>query len=306
MNIREWTLPFYTILMQLATGVLLSLWIMRSFYQKRIGLGMMDRIVQYPIIVILITISSGMIGSHFHLGRPLISIFSMLNFQTSWISREITFTVFYFFFTCLLCVMVWSHHSPAKLKTVVGWVAIGCGLSTVYCMSRIYMIPIHPAWNTPITIISFYGAAFLLGVMSLTLIMYLELKFAEVRGLTDVEIRYRILRESFPWFTIAVVVFSSVILGSNYYLLSYLRTGNEIAHISYQLLSGLYRPLLLMRVLSTILGILVLIGIFYVIVRKNRSLHTIFFPLYLSGSLLLLGEIIGRILFYAMDVRLGS
>jgi hypothetical protein len=96
MNIREWTLPVYTILMQLATGSFLALWVLRSLGMQKYGLKAMDRIGRYPVSVIAFTILAAMIGSHLHLSRPYFSILAVLNFQSSWLSREIVFNMLYF------------------------------------------------------------------------------------------------------------------------------------------------------------------------------------------------------------------
>ena len=44
MNLREWALPVYTILMQLAIGALLSLWIIRTLNSSKYGKEKIDQI----------------------------------------------------------------------------------------------------------------------------------------------------------------------------------------------------------------------------------------------------------------------
>ena len=92
MNIREWTLPVYTILMQIAIGALLAIWIVRRINKGKIGPEVLDLISRYPVLVVFITVLTAMIGGHFHLSQPHLSILSLLNFRTAWLSREIAFT----------------------------------------------------------------------------------------------------------------------------------------------------------------------------------------------------------------------
>ena len=87
MNVREWALPVYTILMQLATGAILMLWILRWLASPKFSPSEMDRIIRNPVMVILVTIIVAMGASHFHLSKPLHSFYAFRNFQTSWLSR---------------------------------------------------------------------------------------------------------------------------------------------------------------------------------------------------------------------------
>ena len=96
MNVREWALPIYTILMQLAIGSLLILWIIRWLASPKFSPGEMDRIIRNPILVIFFTVTTAMTGSQFHLSKPFHSFYAVLNFKTSWLSREIVFTILFF------------------------------------------------------------------------------------------------------------------------------------------------------------------------------------------------------------------
>ena len=68
---------------------------------------------------------------------------------------------------------------------------------------------------------------------------------------------------------------------------------------------GLYLPLLIMR------GILLLyasVSLYYHVnrmYRKNSMPQGIMMPVYLSSLCIMVGEIIGRFLFYAIHVRIG-
>ena len=70
MNLREWALPVYTVLIQMAVGTLLCLWILRFFGRQKYGEEVIDRVIRNPLLIILSTIALGMLGAHFHLSRP--------------------------------------------------------------------------------------------------------------------------------------------------------------------------------------------------------------------------------------------
>jgi anaerobic dimethyl sulfoxide reductase subunit C (anchor subunit) len=305
MNIREWTLPVYTILIQLSTGTLLALWTIRAIFKPQLGSAALDRISRYPLLVGWITILTAMIGSHLHLSWPTLSLLSVFNVRTSWISREISFTVLYSLAFTLLVAAVWTQRASARVITLLGWATVSLGLTTIYCMARIYMMAIHPAWNTLVTPISFFGAALLLGSISLALMLFLDLKFAELRQTAAAPERRMILQRSLVGLTWTVGVVAAAILGANLLLIARLQHGDEVARTSLQLLLGLYQPLLLLRLGVSLAGVYLLAAAVSGLRRQRRALDTLFTSVYLSCSLLMVGEILGRILFYAMDVRVG-
>ena len=85
MNVREWALPVYTVLMQLSVGALFTLWMIRSRGLKHHADDVIDRIFRKPVLVVFLTIALAMIGSHYHLSRPYLSFLAVLNFGSSWL-----------------------------------------------------------------------------------------------------------------------------------------------------------------------------------------------------------------------------
>ena len=93
MNVREWALPVYTILMQLAVGAMLGLWIIRAVAIRQYGRSTIDHIIRIPVLAVFLTVVVAIVGSHFHLSQPLFSLLATLNLRSSWLSREILFTI---------------------------------------------------------------------------------------------------------------------------------------------------------------------------------------------------------------------
>jgi anaerobic dimethyl sulfoxide reductase subunit C (anchor subunit) len=107
MNVREWALPVYTILMQLATGALFVIWIIRPRFVSRFGAEKVDQAFENSILVVFFTVAVAMAGSHFHLSKPYLSLLAVLNLRSSWLSREIAFTILFFLSVGLLWFMQW-------------------------------------------------------------------------------------------------------------------------------------------------------------------------------------------------------
>lgn len=110
--------------------------------------------VALPAVVV------GLLASLLHLGTPSGAYRAVLNLGSSWLSREILFSVIF----ALLClVAAWQKGAvPA-----VNWGATVAGLLAVLANARIYQASIKPAWSTFFTPASFFTATALLGVVAL-------------------------------------------------------------------------------------------------------------------------------------------
>src|SRR5450759_773392 len=105
MNIREWALPVYTILTQMAVGALFVLWVIRTVWNLKYGKEYVDQVLKIPILIILVTAIAGIIGAHFHLSKPYLSFLALLNFKSSWLSREVGFNLIFIILVVYLCLM---------------------------------------------------------------------------------------------------------------------------------------------------------------------------------------------------------
>ena len=305
MNVREWALPVYTILMQLAVGSLLILWLIRSYSDSRFSHQEIERILRNPILVIVFTAAVAMAGAHFHLSRPFHSFLAVINFRSSWLSREIIFSVSFFLTTlCLFC-LTYFQIQHRKLISFVGWLAISLGIVLIYCMARIYLIPTQVAWNSTTVILSFYATALMLGCMAITCLLVLDLKFSEIQKLDDVELRVAVIRHSFAGLSALTILLAVVNIVIIYVQLHQLAQGDSIARTSLRLILELYLPLFIMRMTfllcaSGYLGLTV-----YRINRLEIVPQDLMLPIYLSCLMILVGEIVGRFLFYATHIRVG-
>jgi len=305
MNIREWTLPVYTILTQLAAGALFVLWVIRTLSNSKYGREEVDRIIKIPILIILITIIAGITGAHFHLSRPYLSFLALRNFHSSWLSRELVFNLFFIFSVGCLWTLLWFVNGHHKLKTVLGWVAILFGFATEYCMSRIYLLPSQPAWNSPLTTVSFLETMLLLGVMTVPVLLIMDLKFSKSQQQENQSIRTRIIQGSFDWLAVIAVVMVIVIAVLNSFQISSLRAGNESAQTSLDLLLELYQPLLIIRYALLFVGVGWL-GLAVVLSHSRRkATEELMAPVFIACLLVMIAEILGRFLFFAIHVRIG-
>ena len=305
MNIREWTLPVYTILTQLAAGALIVLWVIRTLSNSVYGREEVDRIIKIPILIILITIIAGIIGAHFHLSRPYLSFLALRNFRTSWLSRELVFNLFFILSVGCLWSLFWFENGQNTLKTVLGWVAISFGFATEYCMSRIYLLPSQPAWNSPLTPVSFFETTLLLGVMTVPVLLIMDLRFSKSQQQENQNVRHRIIQGSFDWLAAIAVVMVIAIAVLNYFQISSLRTGNPSAQTTLDLLLELYQPLLVIRFALLFVGVGWLGTSVVLSHRRSKGTEELMMPVFIACLLVMIAEILGRFLFFAIHVRMG-
>jgi anaerobic dimethyl sulfoxide reductase subunit C len=304
-NLREWALPVYTIMMQMAAGGMLILWIVYSQAVRRHGEEIADRLIHNLVLIIFITVIAAIIGSHYHLSRPLLSIRSVMNFKTSWLSREVIFTIF---FAMLIGVLLFLHSYQIGSITIhlaVGWCAVAMGIVTVYCMSRVYMLPTQAAWNSFATPIAFFSATLLLGNLAVSALLLMNLHLAVLREETDLETQQQIIQRTLWWVMLFAVATTGIELATYAFQISELSSGSYTARVSIDLLLGLYRVLFGGRLLLLVLGVSMLVGVVFWQRKANRPIFLILTPIYFSFLFVLVSEVLGRFLFYAVHVRTG-
>jgi anaerobic dimethyl sulfoxide reductase subunit C len=166
MNDNFTSLVFFTVLCQTAVGAL----IFRGLVLLRSGDGIFDfeagRLSLIAIAVLLI-LSLGI--AFLHLGKPVHAINALNNIRGSWLSREIlSLTVLTA--TLLLCLFLLGKSNSVKIDMIFLFVSYTAGISLIYAMIRLYMIPGIASWNSPFTPVSFIITTFLCGLAFIAVI----------------------------------------------------------------------------------------------------------------------------------------
>lgn len=157
----EWPLLIFTLFAQLAVGIFLSVGIARIAFHAD---GTSKTLT--PLIVVTVPILAiGLCASILHLGNPLGAMGAIGNISLSWLSREVLFgalTLIGFAVTALLCA------KERKRAAGVSWLISGIlSIAFLISMGCAYQMPTIPAWNTPITVLSNFCSAFLMGFSAL-------------------------------------------------------------------------------------------------------------------------------------------
>jgi anaerobic dimethyl sulfoxide reductase subunit C len=173
-------------------------------------------------------------------------------------------------------------------------------------MASIYLLPTQIAWNSSATIVSYYAVMLLLGTTSLIVILLMDLRFSEGEAPEELVIRLQILKQSTIWLTTVATIAALLVIALGMYQVELLRNAQlSSAQASLQLLLDLYKPLLVMRIGLTLVGVIWLVVVISYFIRTQRSFMKLLGPVYIACILVLIGEILERFLFYATHVRTG-
>ena len=163
---RDWSLVFFTSLAQWSVGIVLWLsWPvihnhdLSPVYETGLSLN-------NPVLLAMIFIGSATLSSFLHLGNPKNATRSLNNLSGSWLSREILAIGIFTASLAVTLILGWLTGTAQYLKylTVLSSVS---GLALLLTMTRIYVMPTIPAWNSWHTPVSFASTALSLGLLTL-------------------------------------------------------------------------------------------------------------------------------------------
>ncbi|MEE4177866.1 MAG: DmsC/YnfH family molybdoenzyme membrane anchor subunit [Bacteroides sp.] len=286
MQSNEWPLIFFTLLSQLSMGIIFSGLVIFLFVrtQDLTAGGELRRLVSFTAMA---GMGVALVLSFLHLGRPLHSVFALGNFGSSFLSREILLVSLFLFSLAML----WSSArfgipSPASFK-ILYLASLIAGITLIWTMARLYMIPTVPAWNTPLTVVKFFNSGLLLGAG----VMICMVVFLHAKGLEVFQVRM-----------VVSILFFVVALGVFIHLLT------TLIPAEVQQASSFPAPVVpfawkAARLLFLILGFSLLAWWYPGFL--NLSARGAAGWAYLAFALLVLSEICGRYIFYASYFRVG-
>jgi anaerobic dimethyl sulfoxide reductase subunit C (anchor subunit) len=97
------------------------------------------------------------------------AFYAVNNLGNSWLSREILFLSL-LIATLIITLIIISGNHPGKREMITSMVCIIIGISLIYSMIRLYMIPSVVTWNNPFTPVSFIITTFLCGSLLLVIV----------------------------------------------------------------------------------------------------------------------------------------
>ena len=283
--------------------------------------------------LVFAVLSAGLFAALFHLSTPLQAARAVVNFSSSWLSREI---VFGSLFAALLGALAWrewrathtvptrqargrraassapawrASADPVAATSLAGWLprlAAAAGLAFLACQTAIYLLPAQPAWNSFATPAAFGGTALRLGILGVAagLVGRCLAPEADDPAAGPTPASSAILRGLALAGILALALEFAVV---PLHLAALAGEPSAAAAASAQRLTGDYGGVLLLRLGLLAAAAAALGGVVALVRRPLRpSRHRLAAAL-TSGALglVLVSEVCGRFLFYAMRVRVG-
>ena len=256
---------------------------------------------------VLAVLSTGLFAALFHLSTPLQAARAVVNFSSSWLSREIVFGSLFAGLLAVLLATEWRAARSGEVSAAgpwLPWLAAAAGLAFLYCQTAIYLLPAQPAWDSLATPAAFGGSALRLGIAGVAA----GLVAAGMPAAAESDRRGPFGGSS--WRTLrglavaGIVVLAAELVVTPVHLLSLAADGSAAAAASAERLTGDYGGVLLLRIGSLCVAAAALAGVLAG-PRLPVGRHLVRPLTGAAFCLVLASEICGRFLFYAMQVRVG-
>jgi len=292
----EWTLVFFTLFIQTAVGLLLTFGLVNGFTGWRNSITNGKEINDKILFIVCILFIAALVISFLHLGNVKNAFYALSNLSDSWMSREILFVAIFGMLVCVFTLISSKNIFSPAVQNIVGAAAVLCGLVLVFVMAKIYMLEIVPAWNNAFTPISFYFSALILG--GFTFITG-TLFFLHSKGVSISESSTYLPTAKIIIGILAMLVFAELVIW--FFQIILLSNGERASVESFNLIIKENLLLFAARIVFQLLGLALLSYCFLMFNRGNVNEKFI----YISYLAILIAEIIGRYLFYAMYARVG-
>lgn len=286
---EEWPLMTFTVLSQLAIGIFIVLWFIHEMKAKSAEGSVSLSVMKKGLLAVPFIMGISLLFSLFHLGTPMGAYRSILNFSSSWLSREIIFAGVFF----LLAVVTFYYYAKKQsFNRVLALITSLIGLVSVFSMASLYSASIRPAWDHSYTFITFFGTTLLMGIMGAIFIISLGFK-----GQSSLPLFQGIVKK-------CCILAAIIIIAQLAYLpvyMSSLASGGAVSEQSMQLLTENYAILFAAKWILAIIGTVLLIY-----VMKSKKVPAVMSSILLMAFVLVFaGEFIGRYVFYGIGVSMG-
>ena len=305
MDIRDWALISFTILAQMSVGAFLVLGVVHFLAARQAGEAEANRLSDRALLAIGPVIVLSLIVSLFHLGNPINAARAITNLSTSWLSREVLSSTLFAAVGAVFAFMQWRKIATFATRNAVAWLAALIGLLAVFSMSQVYNLPVQPAWNTLATPISFFATTLLLGSLAMGAAFAANYAYLQRAEPGAAGTQGALLRGALRWIAVSAIVLLVVELVTAPLQLAYLAGGSPAAAASAALITGQYVVIFALRLVLVLAGAAVLAVFVYRNALSAGREKMLGYLTYLTFGLVLIGEVLGRFLFYAAHVKIG-
>lgn len=295
MRNKDWSLVFFTVLSQMSVGVVFCVAGLVGVLDDSRFLNLLGPQLKNPVLLALLSVGVATGLSFLHLGKKSNAPRSLNNLAGSWVSREILALGMYSFSLLAVFILGWNSWAFEVLSHLLLLSSI-IGIVFLWTMTRIYVIPTIPPWNSWYTPLSFFSTAICLGLMTVLVVHYSVLAregcvvcYAQFLG--DPTSRLLLV-------FLALTLFLEMVGGMVHQSrLAKMDTGIDRLSLG----RGNYYRLFLTRMALVALSLLVMSMLLF---RLNLDSHHAW-VYYLLPALVVAQALLGRLLFFSSYFRLG-
>ncbi|MFV0333939.1 MAG: dimethyl sulfoxide reductase anchor subunit family protein [Tropicimonas sp.] len=280
MGWHEWPLMLFTVLAQSAVGAF-WLCVLAMFAERRAGADVLR--LERLMVVVLAVLGCGFLFSVAHVGSPMRGANAFLRVGRAPLSNELFFGMSFLAAGGLAWLLsCWKSEGTQRLRDGLYLLALLLSVVFLWNMTRFYLMPAVPTWNTPLT-----PAAFLVTVV-LGGAVFANLMFG-LSGLSSPRLD-----------RIVTVVATLGLIG-----------GALAAVVLLATLPGIASSVQSASALSPDIGLwqagrfLLLFAAFGLLLRQNVVHSHVRLTMAAALVLVVCGELIGRGLFYALHMTVG-
>lgn len=302
--LHELPLVIFTICAQMSVGsfIVLGLIHLRRF---NVPQNVMDQVTRPALWAIGPLLVLGLIASTLHLGSPLRAVNAIRHWDSSWLSREIILGMAFLGLGAAFAVTQWFGWLTHRLRQLLALAAAIVGAGLVYAISQVYSLRTVPSMATYHTPVRFFITTFLLGGLAVGAALVVAARLRARRGQSD-ERADAVITDSVR----AIAVIGIVAMGLKFVgqpaLMAYLGTHPDpAAQESLRLLSQDYGTWSALQNILIFAGVLLMGLMLFRMSGRNAGARWL--PAIVVAALVpvFLGEVLGRMLFYASMVRTG-
>ena len=320
MNVHELPMILFTILAQMSVGAFVVLGIVQIVAARRFGAEAIDKVTDPALYAIGPAMVLGLAASMFHMNDPMNTLNVLRHFESSWLTREIVFGAAFAGLGFVFAVLQWKKWGSTRQRQALALITAVVGLLLVASMSMIYYSLVTvPAWNTVATPAQFFTTTFLLGALAVgaalmgTVMWRIRVASQVVDADADGDVDVvegrvvdptsrTVLTSTLKGIGIAAVL----LLGVEFVIIalhiSDLAGGGDVAGESVAVFSGAW---FVARLVLVFLGAGLLSVFVFRYAGSSATARPLAILVTVAFALVLVGELIGRSLFYDSMFRIG-
>jgi len=323
MDTQELPLVVFTVLAQMSVGAFLVLGVLHVLAGRSSGEATVSKLsdpalyVIGPVMVIALAVSLA------HLGDPLHALYTCENFGRSWLSREIVFGVAFAVCSIAFALAHGRHWFDPLLREALAGVTALFGLAFIFSQGMIYVIPTIPGWDSWATPVGFFITTFLLGSLEVGAVLVAVTTIPSLRARHGGDTA-PMLRRSLRWTSVVAMVMLGIeFVMQPTYALELSKAGGAAAQSANLLLYGGGSVFIVEMVLVFLGAALISYFLYHLgssnskpsdagpvaasqeLIMSTSVQRIALYAVSAAFVLVLASEVVGRLLFYTSNVRIG-